>query len=280
MRLALEWNGEITPIDIVPGVVFVGGGPRDGIRLDGIEPSLLTLNVSEADVQLTARCPVRIGGLPFPPHVPRLMLPGERVEVSETLRIRRVDDAARTAKRASVSTAFVAKSLLSGDLPAAETRAATISCVTGPDSGAVFPLGHAENVIGREAGAAVQLRERTVSRRHAVVRLEAGVYAVYPLEGRNGLVVNGRRLTERHVLRTGDIIECGRSQLRFDAPAGSEVPVEVAPRPVVPPRVFVAEPSDTPVVAPLQRTSHDVLVMCAGAVFVVLGAVVALLAVP
>ena len=48
-----------------------------------------------------------------------------------------------------MATAFVAQELLSGDLHAEDTRAATFTCVTGLDAGRVFPIPFDDNIIGR-----------------------------------------------------------------------------------------------------------------------------------
>lgn len=68
--------------------------------------------------------------------------------------------------------------------------------------------------IGRSFAADIELDDRTVSRRHALlVKDEAGV-RVLDDRSENGVYVNGLRTTGC-LLRDGDRIELGRVRLRF-----------------------------------------------------------------
>jgi two-component system cell cycle response regulator len=87
---------------------------------------------------------------------------------------------------------------------------ATLTMLTGPDTGAVTALGRAEVMLGRGAEATVCIDEPSVSRRHAkVTLLDRGVYLIEDLGSTNGTYVAGRRI-HRAVLRSGDRIQLGR----------------------------------------------------------------------
>lgn len=122
----------------------------------------------------------------------------------------------------------------------------------GPNPGKVFTLSKGEVVIGRDLNADVAINTAEVSRRHARLHLDSGVYIVEDLGSTNGTFINGQRLTTPVPLRTGDLIMLGEaatlvyeaSQInQFDpnatmiSPVGAQVPVpaSVAPKPIVPP---------------------------------------------
>ena len=67
-----------------------------------------------------------------------------------------------------------------------------------------------EQVIGREEGCSVHLPGNDVSRRHAVLRKgDTGLSAeIVDLDSRNGVRVNGRRVSSAH-LRRGDVVRLG-----------------------------------------------------------------------
>jgi hypothetical protein len=84
-------------------------------------------------------------------------------------------------------------------------------------TGERVPLGNEPAVIGRLAGCAVVVSDLNVSRRHAHVRRNGGVYVVADLGSTNGTLVNGIRIDGERVLHNGDIISVGSTQLRFEA---------------------------------------------------------------
>lgn len=84
-----------------------------------------------------------------------------------------------------------------------------------------FPLADLEIVIGRALDSALVLDDLQVSRRHALIRTGAAVGHRYILEdagSRNGTYVNGRRLTEPHILEQGDEVRIGTVSFKFDDP--------------------------------------------------------------
>jgi hypothetical protein len=73
----------------------------------------------------------------------------------------------------------------------------------------------ARALIGRGAHCDIPLRDPTVSRRHAELRLEPEGWVLEDLASLNGVEVNGRRVT-RAVLHEGDEVRLGESRMRFE----------------------------------------------------------------
>jgi hypothetical protein len=217
MRIDIIWNQVTTTIDLADGIATVGGGESDGIRLEGLPAALLTLRLEANQLSVTAQRSVRVGDAVFPARVARLLVQGEDLQLPNDIVIRRVVDQQRRDARRLVATAFVAQELLSGDLHAEDTRAATFTCVTGLDRGRVFPIPFTENVIGRADDAAIRIRDRAVSRHHVRLERDAKDYVLRLISSSmNGVYVNGLLLKKDVVLKTGDVVEVGQTILRFD----------------------------------------------------------------
>jgi hypothetical protein len=75
-------------------------------------------------------------------------------------------------------------------------------------------LTHSVTVIGRAAEADLRLNDPGVSRRHAEIRYENGVFLVVDLGSTNGVRVNDAP-TSRRQLSPGDRIELGSTTLLF-----------------------------------------------------------------
>ncbi|MFZ5443648.1 MAG: FHA domain-containing protein [Myxococcota bacterium] len=217
MRIDIVWNEETTQVDLVDGVVTVGGATTDGICIAGLPHGLLSLELDGGVLKVTAIRSVRIGEALFPARVPRLLIEGEDLKLPNDVIIRRTPDAKKRESRKTIGTAFVAQELLSGDLAPQDTRAATLTCVTGLDQGRIFPIPFEENFIGRADDAAIRVRDRAVSRKHARLlrRGREHVLQIVP-SSMNGIYVNGLLLKKDRVLKTGDVIEIGQTVLRFD----------------------------------------------------------------
>jgi adenylate cyclase len=71
-------------------------------------------------------------------------------------------------------------------------------------------------LIGRGDGVTLQLADAGVSRQHATIRREDHDYWVVDLGSANGSYVNGVELTSARVLRSGDRLQFGASQLIFE----------------------------------------------------------------
>ncbi len=85
------------------------------------------------------------------------------------------------------------------------------------DNGERVTLGAEPAVIGRLAGCAVVVSDLNVSRKHAQVRRQGGVFVVSDLGSTNGTLVNGVRIDGECVLQHGDVISVGATHMRFEA---------------------------------------------------------------
>jgi hypothetical protein len=75
-----------------------------------------------------------------------------------------------------------------------------------------------ELVVGRAHGCGLRLDDRNVSRRHCRLLRSGGALLVEDLGSSNGTRVNGQRLTARHRLREGDVVEVGDWDLALEGP--------------------------------------------------------------
>lgn len=78
----------------------------------------------------------------------------------------------------------------------------------GPRAGQSFDLNKPIITVGREAGSDIVLEDPQVSRHHARLTLQAGVYVIEDLGSTNGTFLNEQRLTGTRPINPGD-------QLRF-----------------------------------------------------------------
>lgn len=79
-----------------------------------------------------------------------------------------------------------------------------------------LPLPTQGGVIGRSRNCEVVLEDTGVSRRHAELRPDADGWVVSDLGSTNGVRVNGQDIHEPHLLRPGDRIELGSTEVVFD----------------------------------------------------------------
>lgn len=95
-------------------------------------------------------------------------------------------------------------------------------------NGARYDLCHWENVIGRAKNADVRVNFPSVSRNHAAVcRDDGGDWTLYPLQSRNGILLNGQRVDGPAPLEHGDVIAVGGVELYF-FPSDTKQEVQLA----------------------------------------------------
>jgi pSer/pThr/pTyr-binding forkhead associated (FHA) protein len=87
----------------------------------------------------------------------------------------------------------------------------------GPYSGREITLEDEPITIGRDADATVQILDRSASRVHSEVFPVGGMYFVRDLDSKNGTLVNDQRITDEELLREGDIIKIGSTELIFES---------------------------------------------------------------
>src|SRR5580658_3799178 len=67
--------------------------------------------------------------------------------------------------------------------------------------------------VGRNASCQLSLDDPLVSRRHAILSVSRDGVTIEDLRSRNGVLVNGSRIDEPTVLRTGDKILIGSQEM-------------------------------------------------------------------
>ena len=86
-------------------------------------------------------------------------------------------------------------------------------------------LGPGSITVGRASDCELQLRDATVSQRHARIVVEADSATLVDLSSGNGALVNGRRVAARWVLRAGDRVLLGACRLEvLEAPEPEREP--------------------------------------------------------
>jgi DNA-binding winged helix-turn-helix (wHTH) protein len=90
-----------------------------------------------------------------------------------------------------------------------------------------FRLREGDNVLGREAGLALRIDRPGVSRRHALIRVEADQATLSDLDSKNGTFVAGRQVKGPTPLRDGDELRLGlNATLVFRRSDGEETETE------------------------------------------------------
>jgi hypothetical protein len=90
-----------------------------------------------------------------------------------------------------------------------------VATADGPVSALVFKKDTV--VVGRDPKCDVHLDNMLVSRRHAEIRRNEGIFALVDLETQNGTMLNGKRVNGMALLNDGDGIQIGKFRLRFEA---------------------------------------------------------------
>lgn len=91
-----------------------------------------------------------------------------------------------------------------------------------------FELGKPRVSLGRAVTNDIIITDARVSRSHARLECSPASCTLIDLGSSNGTQLNGARITERVVVKPGDVIGLGSSQLRF-SPAGPPAPEDASP---------------------------------------------------
>ena len=86
--------------------------------------------------------------------------------------------------------------------------------VDGELEGEIYRVSDGENRLGRAEHCEIRLLSEKISREHAKIMHQGGVFAIAPLSDRNPTLLNGEP-TEGSELKDGDTIKVGRTTLRF-----------------------------------------------------------------
>jgi len=105
--------------------------------------------------------------------------------------------------------------------PAANEGRACLMVMTGEAEGAVYMIDRRVLLIGRSAEAHVRINEHAISTEHALLESEDDTYTLRDLGSTNGTHVNGRPITHKVVLNSGDTLQMGSTVFLFAARASS-----------------------------------------------------------
>lgn len=93
----------------------------------------------------------------------------------------------------------------------------TLQVIAGPDMGTSYVLEEKGTIaIGRGADTTTKLKDPNASRKHCKLVHEGNHVVVYDTESAAGTYVNNNKIT-KHVLKSGDIVQAGGTQLRWVA---------------------------------------------------------------
>ncbi len=84
----------------------------------------------------------------------------------------------------------------------------------GPAKGVRFLVDQAQSSIGRATDSQIFLDDVTVSRKHAAIEVEGGVFSLQDLGSLNGTYLNNQSIS-KSALKTGDEIQVGKFHLLF-----------------------------------------------------------------
>jgi hypothetical protein len=253
MHFEFEHLGTSTPFELPEGIHLLGGSAEDHVRLEGLPPGLLTLRIENQRLMVEATRTFTVGGVLVPPGVPRLVLPGEGLGLPEGMSLKVREPGGDTERQ--VGTVAVLKHLLMDTGEPPPSRAAALLCLTGADVGRTFALAEASTELGRGLEVSVRLRDIAVSRRHARIRHQEGAFVLEDLDSPNGVYLNGQRVETSSPLHEGDVLELGRTLLRFQAPV-AEPPPPPEENPPAPPEP-TPEPASVPAEAPAEAPAGN-----------------------
>jgi hypothetical protein len=251
MHFEFEHLGSTTPFELPEGHHLLGGASEDQVRLEGLPPHLLSLRIEGARLMVEATRVFSVAGVLVPPGVPRLVHPDEVVGLAEGMSLKALGS--QGGRQREVGTLAVLKHLLTDLEEPLASRAATLLCLTGEDVGRTFALAEACTELGRGHEVAARLRDLAVSRRHARILHHEEGFLLEDLGSPNGVYLNGQRVETPTPLREGDVLELGRTLLRFQAPMAEPPPPAEPPAPPSEPEpqappalVSGATPEETP----------------------------------
>jgi hypothetical protein len=213
----------------VEGPITLGGSRADGILVPGLPPAALRLEPCAAGLVLCPAAPgLHVAGRAVAPGGRRLLQPGEHASLRPVTLELRLEPTVGPPPARPESTRLEAAAVLRGALSDSTLQPAPpgphLVVLTGRDAGARVPIS-SEVLIGRGRGADLRLDDRTISRRHARLRLGPGGAVLEDLGAKNRLRVNGVPAERRPVpIRPGDRITLGETELAFHDRTAPSIP--------------------------------------------------------
>lgn len=97
-----------------------------------------------------------------------------------------------------------------------ENAGSCIAILLDKRTGDEFNICRYATSIGREIGNDVVIvSDKTISRQHAQIQFKDGSFLLQDLLSKNGTRVNGKRITETTMLKSGDEVSLGLTQMIF-----------------------------------------------------------------
>ncbi len=232
-------QGQETALPLAPGRHLAGGGDADPLRIAGLPPEALDLEVAADSVIVIARLPgFLVSGQPLGVAQRRFVRPSDKLEHGD------LELSFEYPERAQADgTAALARGVLAGALQcASQTPIPTLVWLNGPDCGKRLPLLDEAVFLGRGEGSAARVRDGLASRVHAKVVLKDGEARVVDLQSANGLFVDRAKVEGEHLLWGGEVLQVGDTEIAFEAklqrPPEPPPPMETSsdePEPAQPP---------------------------------------------
>lgn len=103
------------------------------------------------------------------------------------------------------------------------SQTARLVCLSGPDAGTEYELSKEQIVIGRSVNAFVTVNDGFASRQHAELHFIDNAYRLHDLESKNGVFINGSRLSPGATawLEDGDELQIASTRYRFHDPSAT-----------------------------------------------------------
>ena len=103
------------------------------------------------------------------------------------------------------------------------SQIARMVCLSGPDAGTEYELSKETLLIGRSPGADINVNDSFASRQHAELHFIDNAYRLRDLESKNGVFVNGSRMSAGATawLEDGDALQFASTRFRFHDPSAT-----------------------------------------------------------
>jgi pSer/pThr/pTyr-binding forkhead associated (FHA) protein len=138
----------------------------------------------------------------------RIVNPGSTIKVGDTeLKMLKIDNPEQFESVVDMENTQV-------DMQGEKT--VVLVAVSGPDAGKSYTLVEGSNIVGRNSGSQIQLSDKSVSRRHAMIKCESGTLRLFDMGSSTGTKLDNINQGGTKV-STGDIIKVGRTEMTFVA---------------------------------------------------------------
>ncbi|HJK94504.1 MAG TPA: FHA domain-containing protein [Polyangiaceae bacterium LLY-WYZ-15_(1-7)] len=200
-------EGKTTVVPLVRDEITIGRKEGNTIRLTERNVSRRHARLEKAGgayqiVDLNSYNGVKINGRRIEAETQTRLQPGDQVTIGDYVLALQAEGATEEMPAPPVSSE-----------PVPPPR---LVMLTPPAPGAEFALTRDGMRIGRAEDLDIWINHRSISREHAVVRVEGDQIRVQDLESANGVRLNGKDVTDAP-LSSGDVLELGQVRFRFVA---------------------------------------------------------------